>query len=148
MTEYSVNHITSSPHYPQLNGLAEKYVQIMKNLFYKAKEGGTDLYKSLMIYRNTPLSHKLQFPMQILQLQTARTQLPMSSAARIQQGLDSEKLRVSNKNQHLPTHDFHIGPSVMYLNPVNKRWYLATITSLCQEPQNYKIKADDGTIYR
>ena len=67
MTDYSVNHITSSPHYSQLNGLAEKYVQIVKNLFYKAKEEGTDLYKSLMIYRKTPLSHKLQSPMQILQ---------------------------------------------------------------------------------
>ena len=67
MTEYSVNHITSSPHYPQLNGLAEKYVQIVKYLCYKAQEEGTDLYKSLMIYRNTPLSNMLQSPMQILQ---------------------------------------------------------------------------------
>ena len=55
MTDYSVNHITSSPHYLQSNGLAEKYVQIVKNLFYKAQEEGTDLYKSLMIYRNTQL---------------------------------------------------------------------------------------------
>ena len=63
MSDYSMNHITSSLHYPQSNGLAEKYVQIVKNLFYKAKEEGTDLYKSLMIYRNTPLLHKLQSPM-------------------------------------------------------------------------------------
>ena len=148
MTDYSVNHITSSPHYPQSNGLAEKYVQIMKKIFYKAKEEGTDLYKSLLIYRNTPLSHRLQSPMQILQSQAARTQLPMSSAARIQQGLGSEQLRVNNKNEHLPTHDFHIGQSVMYLNPMNKRWYPSKIRTLCQEPSSYKIETDDGTIYR
>ena len=44
----------------------------------------------------------------------------MSSAARIQQGLGSEQLRVNNKNEHLPTHDFHIGQSVMYLNSRTK----------------------------
>ena len=120
MTDYSVKHITSSPHYPQSNSLAEKYVQIVNILFYKAKEEGTNLYKSLMIYRNTPLSHKLQSPMQILQSQTARTQLPMFIAARIQQGLGSEQLRGNNKNEHLHTHDYHIGRSVMYLNPTNK----------------------------
>ena len=66
MKEYQVNHITSLTHYPQSNGLAGKYVQIIKNLFYKAKEEGQDLHKCLMIYRNTPLSSHLQLPMQIL----------------------------------------------------------------------------------
>ena len=57
-------------------------------------------------------------------------------------------LRAQCKNEHLPTHDFHIGQSVIYLNLVKRRWYPATITSLCQEPQSYKIKTDDGIIYR
>ena len=55
MKEYQVNHITSSPHHPQSNGLAEKYVQIINNLFYKSKEEGQDLHKCIMVYRNTPL---------------------------------------------------------------------------------------------
>ena len=55
MQSYNVNHITSSLHYPQSNGLAEKYVQIVKSLFYKAKEEGKDFYKCFMIYCNTPL---------------------------------------------------------------------------------------------
>ena len=54
MKEYQVNHITSSSHYPQSNGLAEKYVQIIKTLYYKAKEEGQDLHKCLIIYKNTP----------------------------------------------------------------------------------------------
>ena len=59
MLDMGVNNIMSSPHYPQRNRLAEKYVQIMKNLFIKAHEEGTDYQKALMIYRNTPLDDNL-----------------------------------------------------------------------------------------
>ena len=59
MRESSVNNITSSLHYPKSNGLAEKNVQIVKNLFYKTKEEGKDLFKCLMVYHNTPLSNSL-----------------------------------------------------------------------------------------
>ena len=86
MKGYNVNPITSSPHYPQSNGLAEKYVQIVKNLFYKAKEEGKDLFKCLMVYHNTPLSNSLLSPMQILTSRSARSSLPMSHAARTQKG--------------------------------------------------------------
>ena len=54
MKSYNVNHITSSLHYLQSNGLAGKYVQIVKSLFYKAKEEGKDFNKCFMIYHNTP----------------------------------------------------------------------------------------------
>ena len=37
----------------------------------------------------------------------------MPSAARIQQGLGSEQLRVNKKNEHLPTHDYDTGQSVI-----------------------------------
>ena len=104
MEEYEVNHITSSPHYPQSNGLAEKYVQVIKNLFHKAKEEGQDLHKCLMTYRNTPLSSHLQSLMQILSSRATRSTLPLSNAAKKQMGLHSEELRATQKNntsQHM-----------------------------------------------
>ena len=144
MSEYNINHITSSPHYPQSNGLAEKYVQIVKNLFYKAKEEGKDLYQSLMVYRNTPLSSSLQSPMQILASRSARSDLPMSNVARKQKGLDCEQLRIKHKNEQMPSHDLHLNQAVMYQDPSDKRWYPATITRLCQEPRSYLITAKQG----
>ena len=84
--DYNVNHITSSPHYPQSNGLAEKYVQLVKNMFYKAKEEGKNLFKCLMVYHNTPLPNNLRSPMQILASRSARSNLPISNTARKQLG--------------------------------------------------------------
>ena len=49
MKSMSVNHKTSSPHYPQSNGLAEKFVGIIKHLFHKAKEEGQYPYTVLMV---------------------------------------------------------------------------------------------------
>ena len=121
MKEYQVNAITSSPHYLQSNGLVEKYVQIVKNLFHKAKEEGQDLHKCLMIYTNTPLSSQLQSPMQILPSRATRSNLPLSNATRKQMGIQSEELRCRHKNQHLPAHDLYFDQTVMYQEPVNKK---------------------------
>ena len=90
MRKYNVNHIASSPHYPQSNGLDEKYVQLVKNLFYKAKEEGKGLFKCLMVYHNTTQSHNLLSPMQILASRSARSDLPISKAARKQLGIYCE----------------------------------------------------------
>ena len=108
--DMSVNHITSSPHYPQSNGLAEKYVQIVKNLFIKAHEEGTDYQKALMIYRNTPLDDNLLSPMQLLQGRAARSDLPMSHAAKVKYGLASgcslpPPVPAQDKNERAPTHN-------------------------------------------
>ena len=148
MQEYRVNHITSSPHYPQSDGLAEKFVQTVKSLFYKASKEGSDLYKALMIYCNTPLTSNLQSPMQILQNRTTRSQLPMSNSARRQLGLEAEKLRIKTKNENLPSHDLHLGQDVMMQDPASKRWSPVVITRHCKEPRSYQVTTRDHVIYR
>ena len=143
-----VNHITSSPHYPQSNGLAEKFVQTVKILFYKAREEGADLYKALMIYCNTLLTSNLQSPMQILQNRVARSQLHMSNSARRQLGLEAVKVRTKVKNDNLPSHDLHLGQDIMMQDTTSKGWSPAFITRLCKEPRSYQVTTSDNVTYR
>ena len=114
MKSYNVNHIISSPHDLQSNGLTEKYVQIVKGLFYKAKEG-TDFYKCLMSYHSVLPTGSMQSPMQILQSRNARSDLPMSNAARKQLGIQPEVVRNTDKYAALPTHDLHVGQQVIFM---------------------------------
>ena len=146
MKEYAVNHIMSSLHYPQSNGLAEKFVQIVKNLFSKANEEGVDINKYLMIYCNTPLACTSKSLMQMLQQRSARSQLPMSNVARRRLGIVAEQ--PPKKNQHLPLHDFHIGQDVMCQSPTTKKWFPVKIKELCPEPRSYQVEMLEGIIYR
>ena len=134
MQVFSVNHITSLLHYLQSNGLAEKYVQIVKCLFNKAKEEGKDLYKCVMIYCNTPISGSMQLPMQILQEISARGKLPMSQM-QLENSLEYnlEVLRNSEKHEVLHTHNSNVGQGVLYKDSVTKQWNPPVITCLCHE---------------
>ena len=84
----------------------------------------------------------------ILQSKSARSDLPMSNMARHQLGLNPEQLRSKYKNDHLPSHDLHLGQPVMYQDSTNKWWFPATITNICSEPWSYKIITKEGVTYR
>ena len=122
----------------------EKYIHIVKNLFHKAKEEGQDLYKCLMTYRNTPLSSTLLTPMQMLSNRITRSNLPLSTAAKLQMGLHINHPTTDQKNHHLPTHDLCINQTVMYQDTTTKRWYPATIIKRCEEPRSYIISTERG----
>ena len=72
----------------------------------------------------------------------------MSNAAKKQQHLDCKDLKTKYKNEHLPSHDFHLNQAAMYQEPTTKRLYPATITKLCLEPRSYIITTKEGVQYR
>ena len=118
----------------------------MKTLFNKVKEEGVDMNKYLMIYHNAPLANTSKSPMQMLQQRSAKSQLPMSNTARSRFGIIAEQS--PKKNQHISSHDFHIGQDVMCQNPNTKRWFPAKIIELCLEPRSCQIETPEGNVYR
>lgn len=69
--DYGFELHTSSPKYPESNGLAERSVQTIKRLWEKSD----DFNKSIMIYRATPLESG-QSPAELLMKRNIRTGLP------------------------------------------------------------------------
>ena len=72
---WEIRHVTSSPLYPQSNGMVERTVQTVKNLLKKAKENGDDPYLAILNFRTTPKQLE-RSPAQLLMGRKLRTLLP------------------------------------------------------------------------
>ena len=66
LQEFRIYHLTSSPHYPQSNGLAELMVKVAKNLIEKAILEDKPWNQFLLQHRITPLSAEIPSPAEIL----------------------------------------------------------------------------------
>ena len=69
---YNFKHVTSSPLYPQSNGLAERSVRTVKELLRNAE----DIYLALLAYRATPLLWCHLSPTELLMGRRVRTNVP------------------------------------------------------------------------
>ena len=76
-SQWGFSHITVTPYHPQANGLAEKFVQIVKRLLTKANEAKSDPYLSLLEYWNTIIDN-IATPEQLLMSQRLRSVLPIT----------------------------------------------------------------------
>ena len=71
-TTYGFKQITSSPHYPKSNGLAERTVKTIKTMLEKS----TDPYLALLSHRATALQWCGLSPLELLMGRQIRTNLP------------------------------------------------------------------------
>ena len=80
--ENSVDHITSSPHYPKSNGQAENAIKICKKIMKRqGKYNYSDFQKGLRIRNNTPVNESnaekyMASPAQMFFSRRTRTELP------------------------------------------------------------------------
>ncbi len=91
--QYDFKHVTSSPHYAQSNGQAEKGVHILKQLLKKAADSDSDPYLALLSYRASPLQCGLS-PAELLMKRKLRTTLPSHPNDKLKQKIP-QRLNIS-----------------------------------------------------
>ena len=154
--EWDFSHITSSPNYPQSNGLVEKSVHIAKQLLKKSKSDNRDPYLGLLELRNTPL-HNLAAPAQLLMSRSLRSVLPTTSNHLKPNVIDPELAREKmEQNQATQSHYYNQG--ARDLEPLAKgegvhiqtktgNWKPATVLSRHNTPRSYTVRTETGATY-
>ena len=148
-TEFGFKHVTSSPHFAQSNGQAERMVQTVKRLIMKS----TDPFKALLDYRNTPLDIGLS-PAQLFLNRRLKTSLPTSAPLLKPLGMDTKEIKAMLKSRQLKnkTHyDKHAGhgleplkagdPVFIYTERSSKPGQVLEHHS---SPRSYVVQASDG----
>ena len=114
---YKIQHITSSPYWPQGNGKAESSVKVLKKMLQKA---GDNIQEALLNYRNTPQEGHTLSPAQRSMGRRTRGLLPISkhllipdheSSIKVQQSIASK--RAASKVQY----DKRCGPEQPSIRP-------------------------------
>lgn len=159
--EWGINHKTSSPYHHQSNGLAEKSVQIIKNILKKAKDSGTDFLLGLLEYRNTPLESGIGSPAQLLYSRRMKTKLPITDQQLkpeiIPDQVIKEQLQKTKAKQKFyydktakPKSDFKVGEKVLIQETDKRRpiWKPGTVLKQEDTPRSYRVKLDNGSELR
>ncbi|XP_033745588.1 uncharacterized protein K02A2.6-like [Pecten maximus] len=156
--QYGIQHETSSPHYAQSNGQAERCVQTVKNLLRKADNG--DPYKALLVYRNTAIEDIKLSPAQMFLGRRLKSYLPTTAPLLSPGVIQPNDLKSHMKARRVKQkfyYDRHSGPALKPLNPgdnvimqktQHKQWIPATVSQKHHNPRSYIVETSTGSKYR
>ena len=152
MQTYGVEHVTSSPMYPQSNGSAERMVQTVENILKKCDEEGEDPYLGLLSYRTTPVSSNLKSPAELLNNRKFRTTLPMSKRVSVsdttsktkEELYQRQKLQAFyyNKTAGPTLQPFQPGQPINIYDHHTQRWERGTVVRPAKETRSFIVKND------
>ena len=142
-----IKHMTSSPYYPQSNGLAEAYVKVVKNMMKKAQKCKVRFNDMLYQYRTSPVAGKKESPIELLEQRRPRTNMPY-----LGKGDPRIKPTPFYKEPKANSHSYPIGTRVMHRAPPEPGyytvWYPAKIKSHLKEPKAYLLENKEGKVFR
>ena len=153
-SSYGFTHTTSSPKFPQANGVAERGVRSVKGLLKKNE----DPYIALLTYRSTPLENGLS-PSELLMGRRLRTQLPILPKNLQPRSLQREREEIAKKeeryrfNQQQTFNRRHRAHELGPLQSGDSVWIKdqdqqGKIQGRTQHPRSYLVKTEVGTSRR
>ena len=148
---YQVDHITSSPHYPQSNGFAEALVGITKKLMEKSVKEGKPWNYCLLQYRTTPISSTLPSPLEMLigrRPHSSLPQLPSSIGKNMETSRIHQELLRRQPNNTTSTGALEPGQPVFVKEVNGNIWRTATVNQPAAEPDSYWVRFPDNSILR
>ena len=153
-TSWGITHETSSPHYPQSNGLEEACVKSVKHALQHTKYSSANLQLTLLALWATPINAKLPSPAKLQYQCQLRTTIPLKIcntdpvALHICEQIDT----CSNtfKSQADKCCKFlaplYAGQPVAMYNTLHKVWIPTTVTHILPK-DSYQVSIGDGTVY-
>ena len=156
-SEWSFEHVTSSPYFPQSNGLVENSVKRAKNLLDKCKKDGSDPLLGLLNLRNVPRDQILGSPAQRLMSRRTRCVLPVAKKLLTPKTLNSRdvssRLKLKRQQQKY-YYDQHakplppLSPQQVVRLQTNKGYQkLGVVKQPAAQPRSYIVQAE-GKEYR
>ena len=150
---YQVDHVTSSPHYPQSNGFAEALVGITKKLMDKSLKEGKPWNFGLLQYRTTPISSTLPSPLEMLTGRKPCLNLPQVPSS-IGHNMDTSRIhkellrRQPTTSTSTGATELEPGQPVFVKEVHGNVWRTATIDQPAAEPDSYWVRFPDNSILR
>ena len=152
MKENGVKHLRSAPYHPSTNGLAERFVQSLKQALKVGERQGVPsqqcLAEFLLTYRVTPHSTTNESPSKLLMGRELRTRLDLLHPDCGSTVLEHQSQQKDQHDRHSRERDFHVGQSVMVRNfREGPRWVQAVIFERCG-PLSYLVQTLDGRVWK
>ena len=157
-TQRNVRFVTSSPEYPQSNGLVERHIQTVKRTILKMFREGKSLWQALAAIRSTPVSADLPSPSVLLQGRHLRGILHFIPARLQSQFVPSNVVRSCLQRRQAAAHFHHGGApdvrsSALIVGQqvrayVSNKWAPGVVVSMCPEPNSYIVRLADGRLFR
>ncbi|UYV84672.1 hypothetical protein LAZ67_X003058 [Cordylochernes scorpioides] len=154
--EWNVTHTTSSPRFPQSNGMIERTMQTLKSTIIKCQQSKQDIYQALLLLRNTE-HNSLPSPANMLYGRKQRLFLPMKTTLMNESRICEDSIRKQHEanqsrmkfyfNRHardLPS--LENGQSVLVRQ--EKQWSPAKVIAPGVHPRSYLLEDTKGSVLR